>query len=72
MGFILSLGGQAFGNLRNRSNAGPWYLNCNNRAGNANWNIGSRQSGALVFYRKYKPRLNVSEITNRSRVSSNV
>lgn len=36
---------QSLGNLRNGGNAGLWYVNGNNGLTNANWNIGSRQSG---------------------------
>lgn len=30
------------GNLRNRSNAGLFYVNCRNRVGNGRWNYASR------------------------------
>jgi len=42
LAFPLWLG---LGNLNNGGNAGLWYVNGNNRLGNENWNIGSRQSG---------------------------
>ncbi len=35
----------SLGNLRNRGNAGLWYVNGNNGTGNTWWNIGSRLSG---------------------------
>lgn len=35
---------QAFGNLRNRSNAGLRYANLNNRPDRTRWNNGSRHS----------------------------
>nr|DAL56155.1 MAG TPA_asm: hypothetical protein [Caudoviricetes sp.] len=35
----------SLGNLRNRGNAGLWYVNGNNGTGNTRWNIGSRLSG---------------------------
>lgn len=35
---------QSGGNLNNGRNAGLRYVNANNELGNANWNIGSRQS----------------------------
>ncbi|MBQ9042695.1 MAG: hypothetical protein IJ111_07760, partial [Eggerthellaceae bacterium] len=36
---------QGLGNLNNGANAGLFYVNANNELSNANWNIGSRQSG---------------------------
>lgn len=35
----------SLGNLRNRGDAGLWYLNGRNRLGTERWNIGSRLTG---------------------------
>ena len=32
------------GNCNNGANCGPWAVNLNNTAGNANWNIGASPS----------------------------
>lgn len=51
----------SLGNLRNRGNAGLWYVNGNNGTGNTRWNIGSRLSGQQLknqlynFRRDYPP-----------------
>lgn len=55
----------SLGNLRNRGNAGLWYVNGNNGTGNGWWNIGSRLSGQnrqtfqlyIYFRRDYPPPL---------------
>lgn len=49
----------SLGNLRNRGNAGLWYVNGNNGTGNTRWNIGSRLSG------KTNNQLNTSAATTR-------
>nr|DAR27667.1 MAG TPA: hypothetical protein [Caudoviricetes sp.] len=43
------------GNLRNGSNAGPWYVNGRNWSDRANWNICSRLSGCISFIRRVLP-----------------
>lgn len=43
-GFVVKPSWQSVGNLRNERNAGPFYVNANNTLGNANLNIGGRQS----------------------------
>ena len=46
------------GNLRNRGNFGPFYVNGNNGTGNARWNICSRLSGASrqqIYFRRVYP-----------------
>nr|DAU05866.1 MAG TPA: hypothetical protein [Caudoviricetes sp.] len=35
--------------MRNRSNAGLFYVNSNNETGNTRWNICSRHSGNTLF-----------------------
>ena len=44
------------GNLNNTSNAGLWAANGNNALTNANWNIGSRQSGWHSLIPSHLPR----------------
>ena len=49
----------SFGNLRNRGNAGLWYVNGNAGTGDAGWSLGSRLSG------KTNNQLNTSAATTR-------
>ena len=49
----------SLGNLRNRGNAGLWYVYGGSGAGDSGWNIGSRLSG------KTNNQLNTSAATTR-------